>query len=66
MSEPGDEITEYALRMSGGAMQVRNPHPEIERVYPVAEWIAGETRFGHHIYRRRVIVVSDWEEVTEP
>lgn len=62
----GYELTEYAIRMSGGGMHVRNPAPEIVRVYPLAEWIEGETRLGGHVYRRRVIVVSDWEEVTEP
>lgn len=59
-------VTEYALLMSGGSMQVRNPDPEIERIYPVALWIEHEARLTHHVYRRRVIVVSDWEEVTEP
>lgn len=56
-------ITEYAIMMSGGGMQVRNPHPEVEEIYPVAEWIAHQQRFGGKVYRRTVSVIEDWEEV---
>ena len=60
MSEP---VTEHGLLMSGGGMQVRNDAPEIEKIYPLEEWIVHNQRFGGKVYRRRVIVVEDWEEV---
>jgi hypothetical protein len=59
-SEP---VTEYAIEMSGGGMHVRNPAPEIEKVYPLAEWIPHNQRDGGRVWRRRVIVVEDWELV---
>ena len=55
------EITEYATMMSGGGMHVRWDDPEVERIYPLAEWIP----LGGKVYRRRVIVVEDWEEVPQ-
>jgi hypothetical protein len=60
LSEP---ITEHAISMSGGSMQVRNDHPEIDRIYPLAEWIEATYRLGGKVYRRRIIVVEDWTEV---
>lgn len=56
-------LAEYAVMMSGGGMHVRNDDPEVERIYPVAEWIPHQQRHGGKVYRRRVIVVEDWEEV---
>jgi hypothetical protein len=63
LENPGT-VVEYGLLMSGGGYQIRNGHPEIERIYPVTEWIADETRNGSHVFRRRVIVVEEWAEVT--
>jgi hypothetical protein len=60
-----DEVTEYAIRMSGGGMHVRKAHPQIERIFPLAEWMKHTQRDGGRVYRRRVIVVEDWTEVTE-
>jgi hypothetical protein len=65
---PSDDLenpgkVEYGILMSGGGYQIRNGHPEIERIYPVAEWIAGEKRTGGHVFWRRVIVVEDWAEL---
>jgi hypothetical protein len=57
------EVTEYGLLMSGGGFHVRNPSPEVERIYPVQEWAAAEIRSGGHVYRRKVIVTVEWEEV---
>jgi hypothetical protein len=54
---------EHALLMSGGDMQVRNPHPEIDRIYPLAQGIEHHQRHGAKVCRRTIIVVSDWEEV---
>jgi uncharacterized secreted protein with C-terminal beta-propeller domain len=55
------EVVEHALRMAGGAMQVRADG--IEDVYPVAEWIAHKQADGVHVYRRVITVIEDWEEV---
>lgn len=60
MDEP---VTEYALEMSGGSMQVRNDAPYIEEVYPLQQWLGHHVFQGAHVYRRRVIVVEEWERV---
>jgi hypothetical protein len=59
-----NEITEHAIQMSGGGMHVRCDEPEIEEIYPLAEWIPHQQRFGGKVYRRRIIVVEDWAEVS--
>ena len=68
--EEGDpetrEVTEYAVVMSGGSMQVRPNDPEIDRIYPLADWISHMTQNGGKVCRRVVRVVSDWEEVNGP
>jgi len=64
MTEP-EIVTEYGQLMSGG-VHTRNQSPEIERIYPLAEWIEVERLNGHCVIRRRIIVVEDWEKVTEP
>lgn len=57
--DTSNAVTEYGLLLSSGGYQIRNTAPEIEK------WIRNETRRGH-VYRRRVIVVEDWEEVDAP
>lgn len=59
----GEQVVEHAIQMSSGAMQVRFDDPEIERIFPLADWIKSEQRFGGKVYRRVVVVVEDWEEV---
>lgn len=59
-------VTEYGQIMPAGGYHVRNPSPRIERMYPVADWIADERKHGRFVARRRVVVVEDWIEVTEP
>jgi hypothetical protein len=59
----GPVITEHAQLMSGGGFHVWNTEPHIEEIYPLAEKIKAGQRFGGKVYRRRVIVVEDWEEV---
>lgn len=59
----GEPVVEHAIQMSSGAMQVRCDDPEIEEIFPLAEWIRAQQRFGGKVYRRTVIVVDDWEEV---
>lgn len=61
----GQDITEHAQRDAGGSMLVRNPHPDIERIWPVADWIRDQQRMGGKIYRRRIVVLKDWTEVEE-
>lgn len=56
-------ITEHAILMSGGSMQVFDNDAEDEDTYPLADRIRFRQRFGGKVYRRRVIVVDEWEEV---
>ena len=63
MSDTDKEVTEHATQMSGGGMHVRCDEPEVERIYPLAEWIPHQQRFGGKVYRRQIIVVEDWAEV---
>ncbi len=58
-----EPVVEHAIQMSGGGMHVRNQDPEIERIFPLADWIVSHQRFGGKVYRRTVIVVEDWTEV---
>lgn len=55
---------EHAVEMSGGGYHVRCDDPEIETVYPLAKWIEAQSRFGGKVYRRTIIVLDDWQEVT--
>lgn len=61
-----EPVTEYAVQMAGGGMHVRTSDPKVERIYPLAEWIRHSSGNGTRVYRRRVTVVEDWVEVTEP
>lgn len=54
---------EYAILMANGDMQIRNPDPEVDRIFPLADWIKSRQRFGGKIYRRTIYVVENWEEV---
>jgi hypothetical protein len=58
-----EPIVEHAIQMSGGGMHIRYDDPEIERIFPLADWIRSNQRFGGKVYRRRVVVVEDWTEV---
>ncbi|EOD66885.1 hypothetical protein [Amycolatopsis vancoresmycina] len=60
---PSEPATEHAEQYTSGAMLVRNPAPEVERVYPLTQWIQDQQRHGGRIFKRRVIVVDDWTEV---
>ncbi len=61
----GQDTVEHAQLFAGGSMLVRNPHPDVERIYPVADWIRHEQGHGGKIYRRRIVVIEDWTEVEE-
>lgn len=60
---PNEPVVEHAIEMSGGGMHIRYDDPEIERIFPLADWIKSQQRFGGHVWRRTVIVVEDWTEV---
>ena len=55
--------TEHAEQYTSGAMLVRNSAPEVERVYPLEQWIPDQQQHGGRIFKRRVIVVEGWTEV---
>ena len=54
-------VTEHAKRMSTGWL-VRDHGPDIEKVYPLEQWIADQRADGRRVARRRIIVVEDWTE----
>lgn len=56
-------VTEYG-HLHGSGYLLRGP--EAERFYPLAEWIEDKRDNGGRVFRRRVIVVEDWTEVTGP
>lgn len=56
-------VTEHATRMGSGTMVVRWDGPAAERYYPLADWIRSAQQDHGGAYRRRIIVVDDWEEV---
>lgn len=56
-------VEEYAQLYSGGSMLVRPDDSEIERIFPLADWIKAGTRGGGRVFRRVITVVEDWEEV---
>jgi hypothetical protein len=58
-----EPVTEYAVGYAGGSMLVRPNAEDVERVYPIAEWIPHHQRGGGKVYTRRVIIVDDWVEV---
>ena len=62
----GTTKTEYGVLMSGGGYSTRWDDPEMDRIYPLGQWIEHNRRHGGHVYRRRVIVVEDWKEVRKP
>ena len=57
------DVVEYAHMMSGGGMHVRYMDQEIERIFPLADWIRAQQRFGGKVYRREIRVIEDWTEV---
>ena len=56
-------IVEHGIRMSGGGHHIRLDHPEIERIFSLADWIRANQMGGGKVDTRRVIVVDDWTEV---
>lgn len=63
LASPGACVTEHAREMTGSHWLLRRDEPLTEKVYPLAAWIAQGQENGGKVYRRRIIVVADWEEV---
>jgi hypothetical protein len=60
-----EDVTEHGVQMTGGGFHVRVNDPAVDRVYPLSAWIEHRVLEGN-CWRRRVVVVEDWTEVTEP
>lgn len=56
-------VTEYAVQYTDGEMKIRNSAPEIDRIFPLADWIKSNQRNGGKVYTRTVEIVSDWKTV---
>jgi hypothetical protein len=56
-------VMEYGEMLTSGGFQTWNTEPDILAIYPLAERIKNARRFNGKVYRRRIIVVDDWEEV---
>jgi hypothetical protein len=63
-AEAPEPEVEYGQQMSGGGFHVRVTGPDYERYYPLEQWIEHKVAEGN-CWRRRVVVVEDWTEVTE-
>lgn len=62
---PAGNKVEHAQLMSDGGMHVRWDDPEAERIYPLNKWIKGNSRGGGRVFRRTIVVIEDWTEVTD-
>jgi hypothetical protein len=56
-----DVETEYGQEYSGGSLLLLEDHPS----YPLERRIEHAKKFGGRIYKRLVLVISDWEEVDD-
>lgn len=64
--ETGEAVTEYAQLDGNGVFLVWDTDPDGEERFPLAERIRIARSYGGIIFRRRVIAVEAWTEVTEP
>jgi hypothetical protein len=62
----GVVVAEYGVRMTGGEHRTLTTTPRLEGIYPLADRIKAERRDHGKVYRRRIVVVDDWEEVDAP
>lgn len=58
----GGIVSEYAA-VSAGGWHLRPDEEAVERAYPLRQWIADLQGDGTRVQRRKVIVVSGWEDV---
>src|ERR1700691_2338427 len=59
-------LAEHATEYAGGSMLVWNESPCVTRIYPTAEKIQHELAIGAKVWRRQILVVEDWTEITLP
>lgn len=64
MSELAPGRWEYGQLYSGGGFLTFNESLEVEAIYPLSDRLRAGMRHGGHVYRRRITVISDWEEIT--
>jgi hypothetical protein len=60
------ETTEYAIAYIGGAKLLHPPAPKTGKPVPIGQWVAAQLATGAFVYRREIVVVTDWEQVTAP
>jgi hypothetical protein len=56
-----EAVLEYGQRYSSGGYLTFNQHPEILRIFPLAEQIAAGQMGGGKVGRRRILVLDDWK-----
>lgn len=61
----GHATVEYGQLYSSGGFLTFNDSPEIEAIWPMADRIKAGRMHGGHVYRRTIVVISEWEEVTD-
>lgn len=62
-AELAQPVTEYAVRYKSGDWKIRYTDDEVDRIYPLAQWISHGQRFAGFVGKRTVIVVEDWKRV---
>ena len=61
----GEEREEWGQKYSGGGYLTKVDADWFNQRWPLADWIASNTRFGAVVGRRRIIVVEDWQDFRE-
>jgi hypothetical protein len=59
--QPG-EVVEYGQLMASGGFAIFDASPEVEAVYPMADRVQAGKRLGFQVRKRRIVVLSDWED----
>lgn len=59
-------VTEYGVVTPGGTIRIRNAlhNPEVDRIYPLTDWLAGLAADGQVTFQRTILVIDDWGPVT--
>lgn len=55
--------TEYGQLFRGGSVLVRPNDPEIEKIYPLKNFIRAHSQNGGKVLKRSIIPMTDWEVV---
>ena len=55
-------VTEYGIVTSGGGIRIRNAFadPDVDRIYPLTNWVAGKKADGAMLMARTILVLDDW------